>query len=160
MPEAFKHMDGMTVPLVWQHGHNEPSNVLGHAVLEAREDGVYAHGYFNDTEHASTARALVQHKDITMLSIYANQLVERSKQVFHGVIREVSLVLSGANPGALIDNVAIAHSDGTTEILDDEAIIYTGEEFQHSDDRSLTTMMTRMTSSTLTTLLLGIFTTR
>lgn len=134
MPEAFKHMDGMTVPLVWQHGHSNPGNVLGHAVLEAREDGVYAQGYFNDTEPASNAKQLVQHKDITALSIYANQLVERSKQVFHGVIREVSLVLSGANPGALIDNVAIAHSDGTTDILDDEAIIFTGLEFRHSDD--------------------------
>jgi len=134
MPEAFKHMDGMTVPLVWQHGHNEPANVLGHAVLENREDGVYAHGFFNDTESAKNANQLVQHKDITALSIYANQLVERTKQVFHGVIREVSLVLSGANPGALIDNVAIAHSDGSTDILDDEAIIYTGLDFQHSDD--------------------------
>lgn len=134
MPEAFKHMDGMTVPLVWQHGHNEPSNVLGHAVLESREDGVYAYGYFNDTPPAQNAKTLVQHKDITALSIYANQLVERSKQVFHGMIREVSLVLSGANPGALIDNVAIAHSDGTTDILPDEAVIYTGLELQHADD--------------------------
>ncbi len=134
MPEAFKHMDGMTVPLVWQHGHSEPGNVLGHAVLEAREDGIYAHGYFNDTISARNAKQLVQHKDITALSIYANQLVERSKQVFHGVIRELSLVLSGANPGALIDNVAIAHSDGSTDVLEDEAIIYTGLEFQHSDE--------------------------
>jgi hypothetical protein len=134
MPEAFKHMDGMTVPLVWQHGHNEPTNILGHAVLEARDDGVYAYGYFNDTKSAQNAKQLVQHEDITALSIYANKLVERAKQVFHGVIREVSLVLSGANPGALIDNVAIAHSDGSTDILDDEAIIYTGLELQHSDE--------------------------
>jgi len=133
MPEAFKHMDGNTVPLVWQHGHGEPANVLGHAKLEAREDGVYAYGFFNDTPAAQNARALVKHGDITALSIYANKLVERSKQVFHGVIREVSLVLSGANPGALIDNVAIAHSDGSTDILDDEAVIYTGLELEHSD---------------------------
>lgn len=134
MPDAFKHMDGMTVPLVWQHGHNEPANVLGHAVLEAREDGVYAYGYFNDTAPAKNAKQLVQHDDIKALSIYANQLVEKAKSVFHGVIREVSLVLSGANPGALIDNVAIAHSDGSTDILDDEAIIYTGLELKHGEE--------------------------
>ena len=134
MPEAFKHMDGVTVPLVWQHGHSDPENVLGHAVLEAREDGVYAKGFFNDTEHGKHAKSLVQHKDISSLSIYANQLVEKSKQVFHGVIREVSLVLSGANPGALIDHVAIQHSDGDTEVLDDEAIIYTGLELKHEDE--------------------------
>jgi hypothetical protein len=132
-PEAFKHMDGKTVPLVWQHGHNEPANVLGHAVLEARPDGVYAYGYFNNTQPGQQAKTLVQHKDITSLSIYANQLVEKAKQVFHGVIREVSLVLSGANPGALIDQVAIAHADGSTDILEDEAIIYTGLELQHED---------------------------
>lgn len=135
MPEAFKHMDGMTVPLVWQHGHKEPTNVLGHGVLEAREDGVYVYGYFNDTESAKNAKQLVQHKDIRALSIYANQLIERAKSVFHGVIREVSLVLSGANPGALIDNVAIAHADGSTDILDDEAIIYTGLELTHGDGK-------------------------
>jgi HK97 family phage prohead protease len=135
-PEAFKHMDGKTVPLVWQHGHNEPANVLGHAVLEARDDGMYCHGYFNPSQSAQQAKALVQHKDITSLSIYANQLVERAKQVFHGVIREVSLVLSGANPGALIDNVTVAHGDGTTEELPEEAVIYTGLRLQHSDDSS------------------------
>lgn len=133
MPEAFKHMDGMTVPLVWQHGHDKPDNVLGHAVLEARDDGVYAYGYFNDTDSAKNARQLVAHKDINMMSIYANQLIERAKSVFHGVIREVSLVLSGANPGALIDFVAIQHNDGSTDYLDDEAIIYTGLELQHED---------------------------
>ena len=133
MPDAFKHMDGQTVPLVWQHGHNSPENVLGHAVLEARKDGVYAHGYFNETPQGQTASALVSHKDIENLSIYANQLVERSKQVFHGFIREVSLVLSGANPGAKIENVAIQHGDGEIENLDDEVIIYTGESFEHAD---------------------------
>jgi hypothetical protein len=134
MPEAFKHMDGMTVPLVWQHGHSDPANVLGHAVLEAREDGVYAYGYFNGSQSAGNAKQLVQHEDITALSIYANQLIEKAKSVFHGVIREVSLVLSGANPGAFIDNVSIAHGDGSTDILNDEAVIYTGLELSHSDD--------------------------
>lgn len=134
MPEAFKHMDGMTVPLVWQHGHNDPANVLGHAVLEAREDGVYAYGYFNGSQSAGNAKQLVQHEDITALSIYANQLIEKAKSVFHGVIREVSLVLSGANPGAFIDNVSIAHGDGSTDILNDEAVIYTGLELSHSDN--------------------------
>ena len=128
MPDAFKHQDQMTVPLVWQHSHNDPGNVLGHAVLENRPEGVYAYGYFNETEQAGNAKELVQHRDITSLSIYANQLTEKAKQVFHGVIREVSLVLSGANPGALIDNVTLAHGDGRMDVLEDEAIIYTGEE--------------------------------
>ena len=133
MPDAFKINDGQKVPLVWQHGHNDPSNVLGHAVLENREDGVYAYAYFNTTEAANNAKTLVRHGDITAMSIYANQLVERSKQVFHGVIREVSLVLSGANPGALIDNVSIRHTDGEIDVLDDEAVIYTGETLQHTE---------------------------
>jgi hypothetical protein len=133
MPEAFKGMDGLKVPLVWQHGHNDPANVLGHALLEARPDGVYAYAFFNANSGGTNAKALVQHGDIVALSIYANQLVERSKQVFHGVIREVSLVLSGANPGALIDNIAIAHSDGDIETLEEEAIIYTGLTLEHDD---------------------------
>lgn len=133
MPEAFKHMDGMKVPLVWQHGHDKPENILGHAVLEARDDGIYAYGYFNDSPAGVNAKGLVEHDDIKSLSIYANQLIERSKQVFHGIIREVSLVLSGANPGALIDFVAVSHGDGTTDVLDDEAIIYTGLELQHGE---------------------------
>jgi len=133
MPDAFKHQDKEIVPLVWQHGHNEPSNVLGHALLENREDGVYAYGFFNDTETAKNAKTLVQHKDITSLSIYANQLTEKSKQVLHGFIRELSLVLSGANPGALIDNITLAHGDGDMVTLDDEAIIYTGLELRHGD---------------------------
>lgn len=131
MPDAFKDNDGMRVPLVWQHGHNDPENVLGHALLENRPDGVYAYGYFNETPVGLSAKTLVQHEDITMLSIYANKLVERGKQVLHGAIREVSLVLSGANPGALIDNVRIAHSDGDVEMLDDEAVIYTGLTLEH-----------------------------
>jgi len=131
MPDAFKDNHGMKVPLVWQHGHNDPGNVLGHAVLENRPDGVYAYGFFNETEAGQSAKTLVQHQDITMLSIYANKLVERGKQVLHGAIREVSLVLSGANPGALIDNVRIAHSDGDVETLEDEAVIYTGLTLEH-----------------------------
>lgn len=133
MPDAFKHQDGITVPLVWQHGHNDPGNVLGHAVLEHRADGVYCYAYFNDTPAGQNAKALVQHKDITQLSIYANKLVEKAKQVFHGAIKEVSLVLSGANPGALIDNISIQHSDGELESIEDEAIIYTGLTLEHED---------------------------
>lgn len=133
MPDAFKHQDKMTVPLVWQHGHNEPGNVLGHAVLENRADGVYAYAYFNNTTAGQNAKALVEHKDITQLSIYANQLVEKSKQVFHGMIKEVSLVIAGANPGAMIDQVAIRHADGDVETLEDEAIIYTGLTLEHED---------------------------
>jgi HK97 family phage prohead protease len=135
MRGAFAHQDKKTVPLVWQHSHDDPKNVLGHAVLEEREDGVYAHAYFNDTPEAKHAKALVEHGDVVSLSIYANGLKEKSKQVFHGVIRELSLVLSGANPGALIDQVRIAHSDDFIETLDDEAIIYTGLELQHDDLR-------------------------
>jgi HK97 family phage prohead protease len=136
MPGAFEHEDGVRVPLVWQHGHNDPKNVVGHAILEHRDDGVYAYGFFNDTDSGRAARELVRHKDIDKLSIYANKLVEKAKQVFHGRIREVSLVLAGANPGALIDNVAVAHADGDIDVLEDEAIITTGEyiEIFHSDE--------------------------
>jgi len=134
MPDAFKHQDKEQVPLVWQHGHGEPSNVLGHAILEHRDDGIYAYGYFNETDQAQNAKTLVTHKDIKSLSIYANQLTEKSKQVLHGFIREVSLVLSGANPGALIDNITLAHGDGEMVTLEDEAIIYTGLELNHSDE--------------------------
>lgn len=140
MPDAFKHQDTETVPLVWQHNHNEPSNVLGHAILENREDGVYTYAFFNGTDQAQNARTLVEHKDITSLSIYANQLTEKSKQVLHGFIREVSLVLSGANPGALIDNITLAHADGDMVTLEDEAIIYTGLELNHADGQSDSTV--------------------
>jgi hypothetical protein len=134
MPDAFKHQHEVQVPLVWQHNHSDPGNVLGYATLEHREEGVYAYGFFNDTPQGQNAKKLVQHKDIQSLSIYANQLTERSKQVLHGFIRELSLVLSGANPGALIDNVVLAHSDGDMVTLDDEAVIYTGLELKHDDD--------------------------
>jgi Phage capsid family/Caudovirus prohead serine protease len=133
MPDAFKHQDKMKVPLVWQHGHTDPENVLGHAVLENREDGVYTYGYFNDSEKAKHSHSLLAHGDISMLSIWANDLIERSGRVIHGAIREVSLVLSGANPGAVIENVTIRHSDGDVEALDDEVIIYTGLELEHAD---------------------------
>ena len=134
MPNAFKHQDGITVPLVWQHNHNDPGNVLGHALLQNRDEGVYAYAYLNETTQAQNAKVLVQHGDIKSLSIYANGLTEKTKQVVHGFIRELSLVLSGANPGALIDNVAVQHGDGDIVVLDDEAIIYTGLEIQHDDE--------------------------
>ena len=135
---AFKDNDGQTVPLVWQHLHNSPDNVLGHALLENRDDGVYAYCKLNDTPAGKNAKLLVQHGDITSLSIFANNLVQKGSDVVHGVIREVSLVLSGANPGALIDNLSIAHSDGSYTESEEEAIIYTGleittDEIEHAD---------------------------
>lgn len=126
-PQAFVHNDGDTVPLVWQHGHSSPSNILGHAVLENRDDGVYAYGYFNDSEKARDAKEGVRHGDIRRMSIYANQLRETDNLVHSGVIREVSLVIAGANPGATIDNVTIQHSDDYVETVDDKAIIHSGE---------------------------------
>ena len=131
--DAFKHNDGQTVPLVWNHQHNESANVLGHAVLENREEGVYAYCTFNDTEAGKNAKLLVEHGDVTALSIYANKLKQNGGNVMHGTIREVSLVLAGANPGAFIDNV-IRHG----EDCEDEAVIYTGEELvlQHADDQN------------------------
>ena len=133
LKDAFKHQDGQTVPLVWRHLHNEPGNVLGHAILENRADGVYCYGKFNDTPAGQNAKQLVEHGDISSLSIYANQLKEKAKNVMHGAIREISLVLSGANPGALIDNLSFAHGDGTFTEDDSEAIIYTGLEFAHEE---------------------------
>lgn len=127
MAHAFRGNDGQTVPLVWQHQHNDPDNVLGHVVLHSTDEGVRGEGFFNDTPSGQQAKALVKHKDITNLSIYANQLVQQAMNVVHGMIREVSLVLSGANPGAFIDNVNIAHGDGT--LIDEEAaVIYTDED--------------------------------
>lgn len=130
--DAFKHNDGQTVPLVWNHQHNESANVLGHAVLENREEGVYAYCTFNDTEAGKNAKLLVEHGDVTALSIYANQLKQNGSNVMHGTIREVSLVLAGANPGAFIDSV-IRHG----EFCDDEAVIYTGENLtlEHADQK-------------------------
>ncbi len=136
LPGAFKHQDQAKVPLVWQHGHTDPENVLGHAILENREDGVYAYGYFNESAKAKHSRTLLEHKDITMMSIWANELVERAAKVLHGAIREVSLVLSGANPGALIENVTIRHADGDEIQLDDEVIVYTGLPLEHESPSS------------------------
>lgn len=130
LPDAFKECDGLKVPLVWQHTYDQPGNVLGHAILENRDDGVYAYGVFNETEPGKQAQALVKHGDITALSIHANNLVQKANNVIHGVIREVSLVLAGANPGARIDNVAFQHSDGTITTDDEEAVIYTGLEIE------------------------------
>lgn len=137
LPDAFKHMDGEKVPLVWQHSHNEPVNVLGHMLLEARDGDLYGHGFFNETDQGKNAKSLVQHGDITALSIYANRLNEEHKQVKHGQVREVSLVLSGANPGALIDNVNIAHGDGSITEVDGEAIIYTGLTLTHAEEEPM-----------------------
>jgi hypothetical protein len=133
LPGSFEHQDSQRVPLVWQHGHASPDNVLGHAILENRDEGVYAYGFFNKTAQAQNAKVLVEHGDISALSIFANGLVEKAKQVSHGIIRELSLVLAGANPGALIDNIAVTHSDGEVDIHVDEAIIYTGLELEHAD---------------------------
>ena len=130
MKDAFKNNDGQTVPLVWNHQHNDPNEILGHALLENRDEGVYAYCSFNDTESAQTAKLLVQHGDINALSIYANQLKQNMNNVIHGNIREVSLVLAGANPGAFIESI-ISHGEES----DEEGIIYTGEKLSlsHAD---------------------------
>jgi len=128
--DAFKDCDGKTVPLVWHHIHNDPMNVLGHADLENRDDGVYAYCSFNDTPQGQNAKTLVQHGDVTSMSIYANKLKQQGNNVLHGMIREVSLVLAGANPGALIDPLSIAHDDGSYTEMEDEAIIHTGLTFE------------------------------
>ena len=129
-PGAFKDMDGATVPLVWGHNHSDPMCVLGNAVLEHRDEGMYTYGTFNDTEQGRNAKTLVEHGDIVSLSICANKLEQDGDTVMHGIIREVSLVLAGANPGAFIDSV-IMHGEES-----DEAIIYTGEELvlNHADE--------------------------
>lgn len=131
MKDAFKDCDGMIVPLVWNHNHTDAINVLGHALLENRDEGVYTYGKFNDTEEGRRGKELVQHGDIKALSIYANQLKQNCGNVMHGAIREVSLVLAGANPGAFIDSV-MQHGEESEE----EAIIYTGEDIQlfHGDE--------------------------
>lgn len=128
---AFKDCDGKKVPLVWNHGHNDPFNVLGHGFLENRDEGVRVYGYLNHSEAGETAREYLKHGDIESLSIYANQLIQNGPDVMHGNIREVSLVLSGCNPGAYIDEVMVHSDDGS-----EEAIIFTGEEIEmyHSDD--------------------------
>ena len=133
LKDAFKSNDGQTVPLVWNHQHNDPLNVLGHALLQNREEGVYSYCTFNDTESGQAAKQLVEHGDVTALSIYANQLKQNGGNVLHGAIREVSLVLAGANPGAYIDSI-ISHGEES----DEEAIIYTGEDIMlyHADEEA------------------------
>jgi hypothetical protein len=126
---AFEECDGKTVPVIWNHEHNDPNAVLGHAVLENRDNGVYAYISFNNTEAGQNAKILVQHKDVDRLSIWANKLKQMGGDVIHGVIREVSLVLAAANPGAVIDSV-IAHGDST----DEEAIICCGEYIEFIDE--------------------------
>lgn len=134
MKDAFKDNDGKQVPLVWNHQHNDPDNVLGHALLENRNEGVYAYCKFNDSESGKTAKLLVQHGDVNALSIYANQLKQHMSNVTHGNIREVSLVLAGANPGASIDSI-IMHGEES----DEEGVIYTGEtlSLSHSSEDEL-----------------------
>lgn len=144
LKHAFKEDDGKTVPMVWNHQHNDPLNVLGHARLENRDDGVYAYGVFNDTEAGQSAKLLVEHGDVVALSIYANQLKQQGPNVIHGAIREVSLVLAGANPGAFIDSV-ITHGEES----EDEATIYTGEgvELFHAETPPTTSPATPKTKN-------------
>lgn len=131
MKDAFAANDGKRVPLVWNHQHDEVYNVLGHAILENRDGGVYAYCTLNDTESGQTARSLIEHGDVSALSIYANQLKQQGGNVLHGAIKEVSLVLAGANPGAYIDDI-MQHGEAS----DDEAVIYTGVniELSHADE--------------------------
>lgn len=133
---AFSKQDKTKIPLVWSHQHNDPALVLGHVMLEDRADGVYAYGFLNDTESGQNTKTLIKHGDIEALSIYANKLVEKNKNVVHGSLVEVSIVMNGANPGAFIDTISLAHGDGSSE---DEALIYTDIEDQeftisHSDE--------------------------
>lgn len=132
--DAFKDCDGMTVPLVYQHDHNDPTNVLGHCLLENRDKGVYCYGFFNNTEKGQHAKESVNNGDITSLSIYANHLKQQAGDVLHGMIREVSLVMTGANPGARIETVL-----GHAEEFDEEAVIFTGEEIATNmeDDKDM-----------------------
>lgn len=131
LKDAFQHQDGQTIPLVWNHRHGESFDVLGHAMLKNRDEGVYAYCTFNETESGQNAKLLVQHGDVKHLSIYANQLKQQGASVMHGNIRELSLVLAGANPGAFIDSVMV-HG----EFSDEEAVIYTDESISlyHADD--------------------------
>ena len=152
---AFIECDGKTVPLVWNHMHDAPENVLGHADLENRPDGVYAYCVFNDTDKAAAAKEAVRNGDICSLSIYANHLKQSGHNVTHGAIREVSLVLAGANPGAEIEQIAIQHSDDSYETLDDEAVIKSWididnseVEFAHSETSDVSDSIADKTSET------------
>lgn len=134
--DAFRNCDGAVVPLVWQHLHDDPTNVLGHALLENRPDGVYVYGSFNNSEWGSHAKTLVEHGDIKSLSIFANRLIQDGPNVKHGVIREVSLVMAGANPEARIENLSITHSDGTVDEWDDEVKIFCQQPICHADEEN------------------------
>lgn len=139
--DAFAHQDGAKVPIVWNHNHATPDSVLGYGILHSQNGSMRVECYFNDTESGKNARKLVLHGDINALSIYANQLKEQAKTVLHGMIREVSLVYAGANPGAFIDSVVV-HADGTTTVDHEQGILYTGEEIElfaeieHADDNA------------------------
>ena len=136
---AFSKNDGQKVPLVWRHDDSQPSNILGHALLENRNNGVYCYGFFNESSGAKNAKELVTHGDISALSIRANKLVQNGADVVHGNIIEVSLVMAGANPGAFIEDIAFAHGDFDSPT---ESVIYTGETLideeliEHEDDDS------------------------
>lgn len=139
--DAFKHCDGLVVPMVWNHQHDDPENILGHVLLENREEGVYGYGYFNDTPKGKNTKTQVLHGDITKMSIWANQLRQNKtidgKDVLHGIIREVSLVMAGANPEAYIESVVVHSEDGNSIVLEDEGYIYTGIPFDsiaHADN--------------------------
>ena len=139
--DAFKHNDGQTVPLVWNHQHSDPNNVLGHALLENRDEGVYAYCKFNDSESGNMAKKLVKHGDVRSLSIYANQLKQTGGDVLHGTIREVSLVLAGANPGAFIDSVMVhgdESDDGMILGYDESIMLYHSDEDKEKDEESKT----------------------
>lgn len=139
--DAFAHQDGAKVPIVWNHNHATPDSVLGYGILHSQDGSMRVECYFNDTENGKNARKLVRHGDINALSIYANQLKEQARTVLHGMIREVSLVYAGANPGAFIDSVVV-HADGTTTVDREQGILYTGEEIElfaeieHADDNA------------------------
>lgn len=139
MKDAFKDCDGKRVPLVWNHRHTEPENVLGYAILHSVDGDMRTECYFNGTESGQTAKELVLHGDINQLSIYANHLKEQGKNVLHGIIREVSLVLAGANPGAFIDSVIAHNADGTVVEDREQGILFTGEfiELNHSDEEDV-----------------------
>ena len=127
LKDAFKNCDGKKVPLFWKHAHNDIDNVLGHMILENREDGVYGYGFFNDSEKAKQAKKRVDHGDIDAMSIWADQLVhDANRGVQYGDIKEVSLVMAGANPAARIDTVNLQHEDGSFTEIDDEAVIFNG----------------------------------
>lgn len=132
-PHAFKGNDGKRVPLIWHHGRNDPKNVLGYAEIEDRPDGAFVRGYFNNTDSGKHMKEAVEHGDVDALSIFADKLVHNGADVVKGRIQEVSLVISGANPGASIQNITISHSDGMIEERESEAIIFTGLTFEHSD---------------------------